>query len=102
MPGEDAHLAQALVDLIAAVDLRETAVETLMGEVRRDVLQVPARSGLLDRRHAEIGSEDLHREGRAGFVQVFLQGDGDREGLFARGATRHPDANRLARRPYLE
>ena len=50
VPGEDAHLAQVLVDLVAAFDLREIAVEAFMGKVRRDVLEVPAAAGLFDGR----------------------------------------------------
>ena len=72
MPGKDAHLAQVLVDLVAAFDLREIAVQALMGKVRRNVLEVPAGAGLFDCRLADIGSEDLHRKGGARFVQVFL------------------------------
>ena len=52
--GKDAHLAQALVDLIAAVDLRETAVEALEGKVRSNVLEELAGACLFDGRRADI------------------------------------------------
>ena len=50
VPRKDAHLAQVLVDLVAALDLREMAVQAFLGNVRRNVLGVPAMARLFDRR----------------------------------------------------
>src|SRR5581483_9496842 len=102
MPGEDAHLAQALVDLIAAFDLREIAVQAFHRDIRRNVLEVSAGARLLNRGRGDIGGKDLHGKDAAGFIQVFADRYGDGERLFSRGATRHPDANRIVRVPVLE
>ena len=72
VPGEDAHLTQVPAHLVAAFDLCEIAVQACLGEVCRNVLRVPAAAGLFDGRQADIGGEDLHWKGGAGFVQVFL------------------------------
>jgi len=45
VPGEDAHLTQVPVDLVAAFDLGEIAVQTFTGQIRRYVLGVPAAAG---------------------------------------------------------
>ena len=72
MPGEDAHLAQVLVDLVAAFDLSEVPVQAVGGQVRRNVLGVPAAAGLFDCRQAEIGGQDPHGKGGVRLAQVFL------------------------------
>ena len=48
------------------------------------------------RRIAEIGGEDLNRPRGLGRVEKLEQRHGDRVGLLARRAARHPDADRRA------
>src|SRR5487761_1929580 len=99
---KDAPLPQVLVDLIAALDLREKEVETLRGNVSRNVFGILCGASLFNRRRTEIGSKDLHREGSIGFSHVFLQHDGNRNRFLSRGATRNPDPNRIIGEPPLE
>ncbi len=98
---EDAHLTQLFADLITTLDLGEIAVQALMGQVCRNVFEIPAGTGFFNCGQTDVGSEDLHRPGTADFGHIFLQRDGDGKRLFARGATGHPHADGFVRRPAL-
>lgn len=50
---------------------------------------------MLDGRLADVGGEDLNRDAARLVAEEFEQHDRDRVGFLARGAARHPDADRL-------
>ena len=99
--GEDAHLAQ-LFDRLEIGDspgtgrrvAHEKACEAFGGYLVGDVRRVATTSGLGQHRGVEVGREDLRESSRFEAIEVLAQQNGDGVGLFARGATRDPDANR--------
>ncbi len=93
---EDAQVADALLDAVVAVLLDEELAEALGADLGLDALGIDAGAGPIERaRVAQVGGEDLDLALRSDALQVFEQGDGDRIGFLARGATRRPGADRL-------
>jgi hypothetical protein len=98
--GEHHHLADVGDDLVAARALQEVAREAVGRDVGDRLFAVDGAGRELDRAAMDVRGEDLH-----GPVAVLLgelgEQDGERVGLFAGGAARHPDAQRGITRPTL-
>ena len=90
MFGKDAHLPDGFADLIAAVHLDKEALQTFRREIPCNALRVSAGPGFVDGPVTEIRGKDLDGDIRGFFPQKLNQGDGDRVGFLAGGASRHP------------
>ena len=95
---EDAALADRFVDAVEVVFLLEEAVQPLGRELGLDALGIEPGAGPRQRAGiAEIGGEDLERTAQGLIVEELPERDGQRIGLLARGAPRHPQAQRHVR-----
>ena len=97
---EDAQIPNALVDSIAALDLREMTPASFVGEVAERAVRVGARSRRLDGLAADVRAEDL--DGTRRVAEELHERDGQGVHLFSGGAPGHPDASgrRLGLRPH--
>jgi hypothetical protein len=102
VPGEDAHVADGLVHLIAAVHLGEEPLQAFRRDVRSDVLQIPPRPRLFQSPLGEVGREHLQGGISLQLSRALQQTDDDRIDLLASGASGHPHAERCAGRPILQ
>ena len=94
--GEDAHFADRLGDLVAAIGLEEEAPQPLRRDLRSDAFRVTPGARPLDRLRAHVGAEDLDR--RSGLLRSprnSSRADRDRVDFLAAGAAGHPDADRI-------
>ncbi len=96
------HLADCLADLVLLADLGEKAIQALARHVARDVDQVLALTGFGQGGLTQIGREDLQRRVARKFRHPLEQTHGDRVGLFAGCAARHPNAERRVGRAVFE
>lgn len=93
---EDAQVAHALPDPVAALGRVEEAGQALARHIAHGGRRVDAGAGRVDRLGAQVRPEELDRDALGGGRQDLEQADGDRVGLLARRAPRHPDADRAA------
>src|SRR5262245_58324125 len=95
MPGEDAHAADRLADLIAAAGIEEEAAQPFRRDIVDNALRIEPRAGEHNRVMAKIGGEYLERNVFAQIFGKFQKGDGDRIGFLAGQTIDHPKAQRL-------
>ncbi len=88
---EDDALADVLRDVIAVRLEREVALEALRADAGQLLLAVDAGAGDFERRLVHVGRENLDVRILPARHHLFVQQDGDRVGLLAGGAARHPD-----------
>src|SRR5438128_3330906 len=93
--GKNAYVADDLRDLVAAFRSGEEPRQSLRRDRGHGGVRVCAAAGLFDGRFTDIGSENLERNAHLRVVQEFHQADGDRISFLARGASRHPDPDRI-------
>ena len=96
VPGKDHRAAQLRANAQLIATARKSALEALFADLRADRLGVGAGGGHVQIGLLQIGGEDLQFDDLAGFAQALVGEYGDAVGLFARRATGHPDAQRLA------
>ena len=99
VPREDAHVADGLEDLVAAVPLAEEPAQAFGRDVLCAVRQVASRARLLERALGQIGAEDLEGWARLQLACRLEQADHERVDLLAGGATRHPHPHGRSLRP---
>ena len=102
LPGEHAHFADGLLDLIAVLRLHKKASQPFGGHFLLDALGVNPGPGFLDGRGADIGRENLDGNLGALVPDGFQHDDGNRIRFLARGTARHPDAQGLIRAAILQ
>src|SRR5215813_9111885 len=95
MPGEDAHAADQLADLIAAAGIDEEAAQPFRRDIVDNALRIETRAGEHNRVIAKIGGEYLDRNVFAPIFGKFQKGDGDRVGFLAGRTTDYPNTDRL-------
>src|SRR5262249_34644776 len=100
--GEDAHVANALADAIAAFGFGEEAAEALGRNVALNIFGVDASAGLVDAGLADVGAKELDRNLVSFVAEKFKKRDRDRIGFFSGGTTGSPDANDAFRSTTLE
>ena len=93
---KDQHVANLRPDAVAPATLPvEIALEAFGTDIRFDAFRVDSGPGSGDGLLVDVGAEDLDVEVLGEAIHALAQEDGHRVGLFARGATRHPDAHRV-------
>ena len=99
--GENAYVADELGDLVTAFRSGEEPRQSLRRDIGQRGVGVRPGAGLLDRRFAEIGGENLERKVNPRLLQEFYQAHGDRISFLAGGTPGHPDPDWVARRSFL-
>ncbi len=100
--GEYDHLANALRDAKPRLLLREEPLQACGAHVGGDSRRIAPGSRDLQGVLVQIRREDLHRVRALGLVEDLAQQDRQREGFLARGAARHPGADRPRRHAFDE
>ena len=95
VPGEDAHVAQNLGDAIAAVGLREEALQPLRRHIGGDMGRVRSTASLFDGGLADVCRKNLDLAFGHPFSQDFHEHDRNAVRFLSRGASGHPDPDRL-------
>ena len=99
LTGEDAHVADRLVNAVAAIEAQEKARQALGADSRYRRFRVQPSPGAVQSSVADIGGKDLRSlaEGRGGgaclLPHVFQQHDSNGIDFLAARATRDPDAD---------
>ena len=94
MPRKDAQIADALADLVSAVDANEEATQSVGRDVDLDVVDVKSGPGAFERRLVDVRCENLDRHLLRSRGQEFQQADRQRIDFLAAGAAGDPDPNR--------
>ena len=91
LPREDAHLAEGLADPVPVLVAGEEAAEPLRRDLRLDADRVDTQASPPQRHDvAEVGGEDLDRRPGRPVLEILQQYHGQRVGLLAARAARHP------------
>ncbi len=90
---EDADIADAFADAVAAFGPGEETAEAFGRNVGLDVFGIDGGASLDNVVLADIGAKDLNVSVVRFISQIFEQSDGDRIGFLARSAAGSPDAD---------
>ena len=99
VPRKHAQIADALADLVAAVDAHEEAAQSFRRDVDLDVVDVKAGASALESRLVDVGRQDLDRRRVGDAGKEFEKADRQRIDFLAAGAAGDPDADRQILRP---
>src|SRR5687768_1181091 len=102
LAGEGTHIADALGDLVMAIDLDEKAPEALRRDIDEDVFVVEAGAGFLDASLVQVGCKNLNEDVFGGVFQIFGNDDGEGISFFAGGAAATPDTQGRSFVPVFE
>src|SRR5690606_32417261 len=93
---EHADVADALADLVAALDAIEEAGQSFASHADHRCLWITADAGRLDGLLTQVGAEDLDGDTLGPAIQGLEEADGERVDFLARRASRNPDSDRIA------
>src|SRR5262245_38347829 len=95
MPGEYAHAADLLADLVTTEGFDEEAPQPFWRDIVDTALRIETHAGAHYRVIVKVGGEYLDRDVFAPGFGIFQKGDGDRVGFLAGRTTDYPAAQRL-------
>ena len=84
LSGENAYIADGLIDLVTPVDFNEVAPQSIWRDIEGDVLRIDSGASFVNALIVEISGEDLYRNALGPPSNIFQPTDGHGVCLLAR------------------
>ena len=97
VPRKNAQVPDCFADLVVMIDPHKKTAESILRNVRLDIVEVDSGPGFLQGGVVDVGGQDLDRNGIGPVAQVFQQRNGQGVDFLAGGTAGHPDANGIFR-----